>query len=48
MEMEFMLYEFPFKRDIEKAPETLQVDFINLQCNTILTQTCSEIKLQEF
>jgi hypothetical protein len=48
MEPEFMLFAFPLKADIEKAPETLQMELINLQCNTNLNQKFSETKLQHF
>jgi hypothetical protein len=30
-EPEFMLFAFPLKADIEKAPENLQMELINLQ-----------------
>jgi hypothetical protein len=30
VEPEFMLFAFPFKADIEKAPENLQMELINL------------------
>jgi 17beta-estradiol 17-dehydrogenase/3beta-hydroxysteroid 3-dehydrogenase/mitotic-spindle organizing protein 1 len=48
MESEFMLLAFPFKADIEKAPENLQMELINLQCDTNLNQKFSETKLQDF
>jgi hypothetical protein len=48
MEPEFMLFAFPFKADVEKAPENLQIELINLQCDTNLNQTFSETKLQDF
>jgi hypothetical protein len=38
MEPEFMLFAFPLKVDIEKAPENLQMELINVQCNTNLNQ----------
>jgi hypothetical protein len=31
MEPEFMLFAFPFKADIEKVPENLQMELINLK-----------------
>jgi hypothetical protein len=31
MEPEFMLFAFPLKADIEKAPENFQMELINLQ-----------------
>jgi 17beta-estradiol 17-dehydrogenase/3beta-hydroxysteroid 3-dehydrogenase/mitotic-spindle organizing protein 1 len=43
-----MLLAFPLKADIEKAPENLQMELINLQCNTNLNQKFSETKLQDF
>jgi hypothetical protein len=45
MEPEFMLFAFPLKADIEKAPENLQMELINLQCDTNLNQRFSETKL---
>jgi hypothetical protein len=42
------VFAFPLKADIEKAPETLQMELINLQCNTNLNQKFSETKLQVF
>jgi hypothetical protein len=30
MQPEFMLFAFPLKADIEKAPENLQIELINL------------------
>jgi hypothetical protein len=38
MEPEFMLFAFPLKADIAKAPENLQMELINLQCDTNLNQ----------
>jgi hypothetical protein len=48
MELEFMLFALPLKADIEKAPENLQMDLINLQCDTNLNQKFSETELQNF
>jgi hypothetical protein len=48
MEPEFTLFAFPLKADIEKAPENLQMELINLQCDTNLNQKFSETKLQDF
>jgi hypothetical protein len=48
MEPEFMLFAFPLKADMEKAPENLQMKLINLQCDTDLKQTFSETKWQDF
>jgi hypothetical protein len=45
MEPEFMLFVFPFKADVEKAPENLQMELINLQCDTNLNQKFSETEL---
>jgi hypothetical protein len=42
MEPEFMLFAFPLKADIEKAPENLKMELINLQCDTNLNQKFSE------
>jgi 17beta-estradiol 17-dehydrogenase/3beta-hydroxysteroid 3-dehydrogenase/mitotic-spindle organizing protein 1 len=39
---------FLLKADIEKAPENLQMELINLQCNTNLNQKFFETKLQHF
>jgi 17beta-estradiol 17-dehydrogenase/3beta-hydroxysteroid 3-dehydrogenase/mitotic-spindle organizing protein 1 len=39
---------FPLKADIEKAPENLQMELINLNCDTKLNQKFSETKLQDF
>jgi hypothetical protein len=47
MEPEFMLFAFPFKADVEKAPENLQMELINLQCDTNLSRKFSERKLQD-
>jgi hypothetical protein len=40
MEQEFMLFAFPLKVDIEKAPENFQMELINLKCDTNLKQNC--------
>jgi 17beta-estradiol 17-dehydrogenase/3beta-hydroxysteroid 3-dehydrogenase/mitotic-spindle organizing protein 1 len=48
MEPEFMLSAFPLKADTEKAPENLQMELINLECDTNLNQKFSETKLQDF
>jgi hypothetical protein len=48
MEPEFMLFAFPLKADIEKAPESLKMESVNLQCDTDLNQKFSETKLQDF
>jgi 17beta-estradiol 17-dehydrogenase/3beta-hydroxysteroid 3-dehydrogenase/mitotic-spindle organizing protein 1 len=48
MELEFMLVAFPLKPDIEKAPENLQMELINLECDTNLNQKFSKTKLQDF
>jgi hypothetical protein len=47
MEPEFMLFAFPFKADIEKVPENVQMELINLQCDTNLNQKFSDTKLQD-
>jgi hypothetical protein len=48
MEPEFMLFAFPLKADIEKAPENLQMELINLQCDTNLNKKYSETKCKIF
>jgi hypothetical protein len=48
MKVEFTLFAFPLKADIEKAPENCQMELINLQCDTNMNQTISETKLQDF
>jgi hypothetical protein len=42
MEPEFLLFVLPLKADVENAPENLQMELINLQCDTNLTQKFSE------
>jgi hypothetical protein len=41
------VFAFPLKADIEKAPENLQIELTNLQCDN-LNQKFSETKLQDF
>jgi hypothetical protein len=48
MEPEFMLFAFPLKAGIEKAPENSQMELINLQCDTNMNQKFSETKLEIF
>jgi 17beta-estradiol 17-dehydrogenase/3beta-hydroxysteroid 3-dehydrogenase/mitotic-spindle organizing protein 1 len=48
MDPEFTLFAFPSKADTEKAPENLQMELINLQCDTNLNQKFFETKLQHF
>jgi hypothetical protein len=48
MEPEFMLFAFPLKADIEKAPENLQMELTNFQCDSNLNQKFFETKLQHF
>jgi hypothetical protein len=48
MEPEFTVFAFPFKEDIEKAPENLQMELINLQCDINLNQKFCGTKLQDF
>jgi hypothetical protein len=43
-----VLFASPLKVEIEKAPENLQPELINLHCDTNLNQTLSEIRLQDF
>jgi 17beta-estradiol 17-dehydrogenase/3beta-hydroxysteroid 3-dehydrogenase/mitotic-spindle organizing protein 1 len=43
-----MLFAFPLKADIEKAPENLQMELTNLHCNTNLNQKFPGTKLQDF
>jgi hypothetical protein len=38
----------PLKADVENAPENLQMELINLQCDTNLAQKLSETDLQDF
>jgi hypothetical protein len=38
MEPELAPFAFPLKVDIQKAPENLQIELINMQCDTILNQ----------
>jgi 17beta-estradiol 17-dehydrogenase/3beta-hydroxysteroid 3-dehydrogenase/mitotic-spindle organizing protein 1 len=38
----------PLKADDEDAPENLQMEVINLQCDTNLTKKFSETDLQDF
>jgi hypothetical protein len=33
METEFLLFALPLKADVENAPENLQMELINLQCD---------------
>jgi hypothetical protein len=40
MEQEFLLFALPLNADMEKDPERLQIEFINLQCYSILTRKC--------
>jgi 17beta-estradiol 17-dehydrogenase/3beta-hydroxysteroid 3-dehydrogenase/mitotic-spindle organizing protein 1 len=42
------VFAFPCKADIAKATENLQMELINLQCDTNLNQKFSETKLQDF
>jgi hypothetical protein len=44
MEPEFMFFASHLMLDIEKAPEYFDMELINLQCDTNLTQTISETK----
>jgi hypothetical protein len=48
MEPEFLLFVLPLKADVKNAPENLQMELINLQCDTYLTQKFSETDLQDF
>jgi hypothetical protein len=48
MEPDFLLFVLPLKADVENAPENLQMELINLQCDTNLTQKFSETDLQDF
>jgi hypothetical protein len=48
MEPECLLFVLPLKSDVENAPENLQMELINLQCDTNLTQKFSETDLQDF
>jgi hypothetical protein len=43
-----MLFAFPLKVDIQKDPQNLQMELINLQCDTNLNQKFAETKLQDF
>jgi AAA15 family ATPase/GTPase len=48
MESEFMLFAFDLKADLEKAPENVQMELINLNRDTKINQKFSETKLQDF
>jgi hypothetical protein len=48
MEPDVLLFVLPLKADVENAPENLQMELINLQCDTNLTQKFSETDLQDF
>jgi hypothetical protein len=48
MEPEFLLFVLPLKADSENAPGNLQIELINLQCDTNLTWNFSETDLQDF
>jgi hypothetical protein len=48
MEPEFLLFVLPLKADVKNAPKNLQMELINLQCDTYLTQKFSETDLQDF
>jgi hypothetical protein len=48
MEPEFLLFVLPLKADVKNAPENFQMELINLQCDTNLTQKFSETDLQDF
>jgi hypothetical protein len=48
MEPDFMLFAFHLKADIEKATENLQMELINLQCDTNLNIKFSGTKLKDF
>jgi hypothetical protein len=48
MEPEFLLFVLPLKADVQNAPENLQMELINLQCDTNLTQKFSQTDLQDF
>jgi hypothetical protein len=47
MEREF-LFVLSLKADVENAPKNLQMELINLQCDTNLTQKFFETDLQDF
>jgi len=38
MKLEYMMFALPLKSDIVKAPENLEMELINLQCDTNLIQ----------
>jgi hypothetical protein len=40
MEQEFLLFALPLNADMEKDPERLQIEFINLQFSSNLTRKC--------
>jgi hypothetical protein len=40
MEQEFLLFTLPLNADMEKDPERLQIEFINLQRYSNLTRKC--------
>jgi hypothetical protein len=46
IETEFLLFVLPLKANIENAPENLQMELINLQCDINLTHKFSETYLQ--
>jgi hypothetical protein len=48
IEPELLLSILPLKADVENAPENLQMELINLQCHTNLTQKSSETDFQDF
>jgi hypothetical protein len=48
MEPEFLLFVLPLKADAENAAKNLQMELINLQCDTNLTQKFPETDLKGF
>jgi len=48
MEPQFSLFSTPFAVDVESVPVELQMELVELQCDTILKQKYTEIGIPDF
>jgi len=48
MESGFILFALPFKTNVNNAPENVQMELINLQCDINLKQNFQDVHLVNF
>ncbi len=48
LQPQFRLFSMPFAVEIDSVPEELQMELVELQCDTLLKQKYAEVEISEF